>query len=854
MEELVIIDGNSLMNRAFYALPLLSNSKGEFSNAVYGFANILIKAILDRKPKYIAVALDYGKKTFRNDMYNGYKDKRKPTPEELKMQFPILKEMLKTMGIFYIEKQGFEADDLIGTLTQKFNNVKNIIVTGDRDSLQLINNNTEVWLTKKGVTEIKEMNLNSLYEELKLQPYQIIELKALMGDSSDNIPGVLGVGEKTALSLLYDFDDIDGVYSNIGKIGGKLQEKLISNKEMAYLSKKLATINTSVEVNVSLEDLEYKFPFSTEAYEFFKTYEFNSLLKREDLFVSSIQDFSNKNKIQANRLEIENIEQLSKQIKHIENAKLFCFELNNNIFSFAYDKNCEFYINIQTDLLSSKVDLGEVLLLLKPVFENENINKYVYNIKQQRRNLKAFNISLSNAGFDCLLAYYLLMCGEREANIANLYSSYNLDEQYLAINLINLQEILTKEMSDANLLNLYNNIEMPLTNVLFNMEENGFKINEVVLEELENRYSQEIDSLSATIIKLAGMEFNINSPKQLAEILFDKLGLSCYNNKKKSTSIEHLEEMFDLHPIVPAIIRYRKIQKIYSTYVEAYKQIVKEKGCIIHTVFNQTLTATGRLSSSEPNLQNIPVRDDEGKILRKMFVSSFNNGVLVSADYSQIELRLLAHMSQDENLINAFNNNIDIHSSTASEVFGVPIQEVSSQMRRMAKAVNFGIIYGISDYGLAQNIGTSRKQAKEFIETYFSKYPKVKEYMDSNVNMAKASGYAYSIFNRRRKINELFAPNYMTRQFGERVAMNMPLQGSASDIIKLAMINVEKAIKENNLKSKLILQVHDELIVDCSEDEIGTITKILKDNMENVVKLSVPLTVDINFGKTWYDC
>ena len=504
--------------------------------------------------------------------------------------------------------------------------------------------------------------------------------------------------------------------------------------------------------------------------------------------------------------------------------------------------------------MSSKVDIGAVIKELKLIFEDKTIKKYVYDYKQQMHNLKNFGITLNGVEFDCLLAYYLFMCGEREAKIDSLYSSYNLDKKYLAVNLIELKDVLITELDKSNLLSLYKNIEMPLIPVLFSMEETGFKIDKNILNELESRYSAEIETLTTTIKNLAGTDFNINSPKQLGEILFDKLGLVCYNNKKKSTSIEHLEEMFDLHPIIPAIIRYRKIQKIYSTYIEAYKSIVETKGDVIHTIFNQTLTTTGRLSSSEPNLQNIPVRDDEGKILRKMFISSYEDGLIISADYSQIELRLLAHLSNDQNLINAFNNNIDIHASTASEVFNVPIQEVSQQMRRMAKAVNFGIIYGISDYGLSQNIGSTRKQAKQYIEMYFERYPKVKEYMDKNIENAKLTGYAYSIFNRRRKINELFAPNYVTKQFGERVAMNMPLQGSASDIIKLAMINVQKALKENNLKSKLVLQVHDELIVDCHKDEITIVTKILRDNMENVVTLSVPLIVDINLGKNWFDC
>lgn len=853
MDELVIIDGNSLINRAFYALPLLSNSKGEYSNGVYGFANILIKTILERNPKYIAVCLDYGKKTFRNKMFVDYKAKRKPTPEELKSQFPILKQMLNAMGIFYIEKEGFEADDLIGTLTRKFDNIKNLVITGDKDALQLVNSNTEVWLTKRGVTEIKDLTEENFLKEMSINPNQVIELKALMGDSSDNIPGIAGVGEKTALDLLHNYHSLDGVYQNLDKFKGKLLEKIVSGKDSAYLSKQLATINTDVPLNINLEDLEYQFPFNTEVYEFFKNYEFNSLIKRPDLF-KHLENKTDMLNSFANKIELKSLADVEKQIKHILLAKTLCFELNNQTFSFAYDKNCEFFCNIQGNLIDNNLDIGEVLTTLKPILEDNNIKKIVYDKKLTMHALNKFNIKLSGVDFDVLLAYYLLVAGEREANLTNICSSYNLSQDLLAVNLITLREILQEQLKQANMWELYTNIEFPLIDVLYQMEINGFKIDTNILEELASRYSQEILELTNTIKRLAGQDFNVNSPKQLSDVLFDKLGLVSANNKKRSTSIEYLEAMYDLHPIIPAIIRYRKIQKMFNGYVEAYRNIVTADDCIIHTVFHQTLTATGRLSSSEPNLQNLPVRDDEGKNLRKMFTTSFEDGVLVSADYSQIELRLLAHLAQDERLIFAFNNNIDIHALTASEVFGVEIQNVTPQMRRTAKAVNFGIIYGISDYGLAQNINSTRREANEYIERYFARYPKVREYMDNNIKTAKETGYAFSLFNRRRKINELFSPMYMTRQFGERVAMNMPLQGSASDIIKLAMVNVSKAIKENNLKSKLILQVHDELIVDAPREEISIVSKILKDNMQNVVKLSVPLTVDASSGKTWYDC
>lgn len=853
MDKLVIIDGNSLINRAFYALPLLSNSKGEFSNGVYGFANILIKAILEIKPKYLVVALDYGKKTFRNNMYSGYKAKRKPTPSELISQFPILKEMLKAMNITYIEKEGFEADDIIGTISKKFN-TENIIITGDKDSLQLISPNTTVWLTKKGITETIVMDEISLKLEWGLEPYQIIELKSLMGDSSDNIPGVSGIGEKTALNLLSSYTTLQGVYDHIDEIKGKVQEKLLQDKENAFLSKTLATINCEVPLNVTLQDFEYNFPFSKQVFDFFKNYEFNSLIKKLDLFEdNATTNDKSFEKYSANRIEITNIDALKQQVKYINSAEAFNFELNNEIFSFAYDKNCEFFCKVQPNLLDNYVDIVEVLTELKPVFENEEIKKCLYDIKATKHSLSSFNITLNGADFDAILAYYLICAGERDATKASLNALYGLEEEFNGVNLFYLKEYLLADLEKNNLIDLYNNIEFPLIDVLYNMETAGFKIDINILNQLSERYSQEVEALSQTIKRIAGFDFNLNSPKQLGEVLFDKLGLSCYNNKKKSTSMEHLQDLYDLHPIVPAIIRYRKIQKIYTTYIEAYKNIVKVKESdVIHTVFNQTLTSTGRLSSSEPNLQNLPVRDDEGKTLRKMFVTRYKDGALVSADYSQIELRLLAHMSQDEKLIEAFNNNLDIHSLTASEVFNVDIALVTPEMRRTAKAVNFGIIYGISQYGLSQNINTSVQQAQKYIDAYFNKYPKIKQYMQNNVETAKQTGYAYSLFNRRRKINELFVPK--TRMFGERIAMNMPLQGTASDIIKLAMISVSKVLKEQNLKSQLIMQVHDELIIDAPQDEISIVAKILKDNMQNAVKLSVPLTVDVNSGNNWCDC
>lgn len=852
-EKFVIIDGNSLINRAFYALPLLSNSKGEYSNGVYGFVNILIKAIFEIKPKYIAVALDYGKKTFRNNLFPEYKAKRRPTPNELISQFPILRKFLDTMQIKYIELEGYEADDIIGTLSHSFN-TKNIIVTGDRDALQLINDNTEVWLTKKGITEVKNMNSISFKEEYGIDVSKFIDLKALMGDASDNIPGVLGVGEKTGLELIKTYGSLDGVYENTDKLKGKMQEKIVLGKSSAYLSRELSTIKTDIALNVKLDDFLYPFPFSEEVYKLFDEYDFNSLTKRDDIFIGKVETKSKQPKFVANEIEIKDYETLDKQIGHIKKSGFFNFEITNTALSFAYDKNCEYYVEMNDTLLRAPFTFDGALGKLKEIFEDEKIEKIVYDKKTLMHHLDNLNINLKGVKFDVILAYYLLIAGEKEATKKNLFNDYDINEKLQGVSLFYLYDILKKELIDNKLDDLYNKIEFPLTDVLFEMEKTGFKIDKNTLSDLRNKYTSELESLATTIHTLAGREFNVNSPKQVGEVLYNDLKLISYNNKKKSTSIDRLEELYDLHPIISYIIRYRKIKKIVSTYIEPYEEMLSGDENIIHTLFNQTLTATGRLSSSEPNLQNIPVREEEGRNLRKIFITRHKEGALVSADYSQIELRLLAHYSNDESLINAFHNGIDIHSLTASEIFGVPIQDVDAGMRRTAKAVNFGIIYGISDFGLAQNIGCTRKQAKEYIERYFKRYSKIKAYLDSCIESAKNTGYARTLFNRRRKINELASSKYITKNFGERVAMNTPLQGSASDIIKLAMVNVHKALIEKNMKSKLILQIHDELIIDATNDEITLVARLLKENMENVVKLSVPLTVDVSSGKTWFDC
>ncbi len=849
-DKLVIIDGNSLINRAFYALPQLANAEGVISNGVFGFATILVKIITEIKPKYICVALDYGKHTFRTDMYAEYKGTRKGTPEELKSQFPILRDMLSAMGIQHIEKEGIEADDIIGTLTRRFD-TENIVVTGDKDSFQLINDNTWVMFTKRGVTETINYDQAQLFNDYGLKPFQIVELKSLMGDSSDNIPGVSGVGEKTALSLLYKYETLDNVYNHIDEITGKLKEKLVNSKEMAYLSHTLATIDTNCDFECTLEDCEYQFPFNEEVFKFFKRYQFNSLLKKSNLFEESQpKTFEYEKSIEQYNIDsLDIVQQISNEIKKEKKVYL---NLSGGVSIFV--NNREYNLSEKVDLLTPTIECSDLFNGLKDVFEDETIEKCVFDYKSILHTLKKYNVGLNNVSFDVYLARYLIN-NNNKSNISfeDLLIENNLNLNYRAYNLKSLEEMYVDNLNQLQLTNLYKDIELPLTKVLYNMEIVGFKIDQDVLYQLDSKFDTELKQVSNEIYDLADCEFNLNSPKQLGEVLFDKMNLYHGNNKKKSTGIDVLNSLKNDHPIIEKIIRYRQISKLYSTYIKSFEELINKDTGKIYTTFNQTLTSTGRLSSSDPNLQNIPVRSEEGKELRKMFVPSTSDGYIVSADYSQIELRLLASFCGDEKLIEAFRRGDDIHALTASHVFGVDLKDVTSQMRRDAKAINFGIIYGISDYGLSQNIGSTRKAAKEYIDTYFLKYPLVKKYMDDNVEYCKKNGYIKTYFGRIRFIPEINNSNYNIRQLGERCAMNMPLQGSASDIIKLAMIRVYNRMKDENLQSKLILQIHDELIVDCVKSELEKVTTILKEEMENVVELKVKLEVNVSYGKDWYE-
>ena len=833
MERLVIIDGNSLVNRAFYALPLLSTTSGKIYNAVYGFCNILIKLITEEKPEYLVVAFDAGRKTFRNELYADYKGTRKSMPDELAAQMPALKELLHTMNITTIEQKGIEADDIIGTLARRFDNVKSIIVTGDRDSLQLIDHKTEVWLTKHGISQILELNERQLFEEFGLRPSQIVDLKSLMGDASDNIPGVSGIGEKTAMALLQQYGTMQNLYAHIDEITGKTQQKLIDGKNMAKLSYDLATIRTNCDIKCELKDCVYDFPFNNQVKQKFSEYEFRSLVKRDDLFDTTNAPLHTKQNIVADMQTLQTI--LSKATDKIG------LHIVSNVLYLAIDKENSYTIDVDDNIISA---LAEVL-------QNKNVLKILYDKKSMLHYFDKHNITIHNA-VDVSLGIYLLNSNLNESDPKYTLDYIGLNGQTIGSSLVQAWDYLQDELPKHNLTDLYNNIELPLVDVLYSMECTGISVDTKVLEQLRPVYQDEAYRLEQQIYALAGCEFNIASPKQLAEILFDKLHISDYDNKKHSTAVDKLLLVANTHPIVDLILRWRKIAKIVSTYIDGMKVWIKEDNKI-HTTFNQSLTVTGRLSSTEPNLQNLPIRSDEGKELRKMFVPSSTNNVLLSADYSQIELRLLAHYSKDPILCSAYREERDIHGATASQIFDEPLDSVTPLQRRMAKAVNFGIIYGISPFGLARNLGISQKVAKEYIDKYFEMYPTIKIYLDNSVATAQKQGYVTTMFGRIRNL-DLSGDNKQTLAFNERAAMNMPLQGTASDIIKLAMINIYKKIQQKHLKTKMLLQIHDELIFDVPKDELKVVYDLVKHEMENVVKLNVPLTVSISYGENLYEC
>lgn len=849
MKKLVILDSNSLLNRAFYALPPMTNSKGIHTNAIYGFTTMLFKIINDIKPDYIAAAFDKSRITFRNSEYAEYKAGRKKMPDELAEQFEPLKKLLSAFNIGIYEIANYEADDIIGTISKRFESpeMQVTIYTGDRDSLQLVSDYTNVIITKKGISETELYNREELKKRYGLTPERMIDLKGLMGDASDNIPGVAGVGEKTALKLLNEYDSLENVYENIEKISGKkLKESLALHKDMAFLSKRIATIYRDVPVEVNLNDIEFKNYNPIKINELFIEYEFKSLMNRIKV------DSNDENNVLKN-INIAEYDGDKNILNKIINKKEFNF-----IFIYAgKDLKC---MAIDDDYIVK----SDYIKDFKEIFESKDIIKNTFEAKKAINYLKKINISVNSLNFDAEIAAYLLNPSESSYDVINLLRRYenisiveNSDIKAALIFIQNMDDIKEKilsEIKEKGMYNLFTDIEMPLIEVLSGMEITGFRVDVNILHQIGFELSEEIDKLTAEIYDDAGEEFNINSPKQLGIILFEKLNLPVIKKTKTgySTDANVLEELSDKNEIIDKILSYRQLMKLKSTYIEGLMTNIQEDGRI-HSSFNQTVTATGRISSTEPNLQNIPVKMEMGRQIRRAFLPTSDKYIIMSGDYSQIELRVLAHISKDEKLIEAFKNKEDIHRRTASEVLGIPQEEVTSLERSRAKAVNFGIIYGLSDFGLARDLKISRREAKNYIDNYFERYKDVKKYLENAVQEGKEIGYVKTLMNRIRYIPEIKSSNRNVRMFGERLAMNTPIQGSAADIIKIAMVRVYKRLESEGLKSKLILQVHDELILDAYKDEADYVKELLKYEMENAVKLSVPMVVDINSGCSWYD-
>ena len=877
-KTLVIIDGNSIINRAFYALPEMSNKEGLKTNAIYGFTNMLLKIIDTYNPTHISVAFDRKAPTFRHIEFKEYKAGRKKMPDELREQFEPLKDLLDKFNIHRLEIDGYEADDIIGTVSKiaEDNGFKVYIVTGDKDAIQLASNKTTTLITKKGVGEVEEYDYDSVIEKYEMTPTQFIDLKGLMGDKSDNIPGVPGIGEKTGIKLIKEFSSIEGIFDNIDSIKGSTKKKLEENKELAIMSKKLATIIRDVPVEFNLEELEYGNYNTKDILDVFKYLGFTSLIPRIGSLDES-EDIVNEANVEISKL--EDIDEFINKVKENNELIIKTVTREGNIL----DKRIK-YIFLSVDGKKIYYVEENSIHKLEYIFTSNEIKKLGYNLKDDYIALKPYGIKLENIYFDITIAEYLIdsmsstsyECSAiamkyltkkvktKEELLgkgvkAKKYQDLGFEELSSHISQIidtvkSVMPIMEENLKESNMDGLLYHVEMPLVEVLADMEYEGVKVDKEKLNELGSQFKEIIKKLESEIYKISGEEFNINSPKQLGVILFEKLGLPVIKKTKTgySTNAEVLDKLKDQSPIIDKIIEYRQIVKLNSTYVEGLLSIINPIDGRIHSSFNQTITTTGRISSTEPNLQNIPVKLEMGRNIRKVFISD-KECKLVDADYSQVELRVLAHMSQDETMIDAFKHNEDIHTKTASQVFNVSMDEVTSKQRSDAKAVNFGIVYGKSDFGLSEDLNIPVKQAKEYIENYFNKYNKIKEFMDNIIEDASSNGYVTTILNRRRYIPEIKSSNFMLRNAGKRAAMNAPIQGSAADIIKIAMINVYKKLEENNLKSKLILQVHDELIVEAVDSEIDIVKKIVKDEMENAVCLDVNLDVDLNIGDSWYD-
>lgn len=864
MKKLLILDSNSILNRAFYGVRYLSAKDGTPTNAIYGFLNILLKLIKEQEPDYICAAFDVKAPTFRHKQYEGYKAQRKPMPEGLAAQMPLAKDVLRAMGVTILEKEGYEADDIIGTVARlcEESEISCFIATGDKDDLQLASDKTKVILTvtKSGYNETIIYDDKAVKEKYHVTPTEFIDVKALMGDPSDNIPGVKGVGEKTAMSLIEKHHSIEYIYENIDGIGlkGAMLQKMKDGREMAFMSKELATINrnTPIEFN-AVECVFDGFENNCELYEILKRLELNSIIKKldlsggdnvkenEDIFKDFSYQVGDKNMISGDKVTV-----------------VLDFD-GDNISSAAVGAgNNAVVLNEQDDI--------------KELLEDDSVAKVMSDVKEAIVKLNG-RIDIKNISDDTAIAAYLVDPAKNEYTIEKLASEYFgtviekpevkqlslLDDvetdrsEYLAkcaVALGVLNECIGDKIKENGQEKLYQEVELPLVTVLAHLEINGFLVDDNQLKEFADKLGEKIDALTNEIYMLAGEEFNINSPKQLGVILFEKLELKPVKKTKTgyATNADVLEKLRDKHPIVNFIMEYRQLAKLKSTYCDGLTAVVNPNTHRIHSVFTQTVTVTGRLSSTEPNLQNIPTRTELGREIRKMFVAK-DGYVLVDADYSQIELRVLAHIANDETMINAFRNNEDIHAVTASQVLGIPLEDVTKEQRSSAKAVNFGIVYGIGEFSLAQDLHISVKEAKAYIESYLEKYHGVRNYMESIKEQAKKDGYVKTMLNRIRYIPELKSPNYNIRQFGERVALNTPIQGTAADIIKLAMVRVDNRLINEGLKSKLILQVHDELIVEAHKDEVDKVKQILSEEMQGAMELNVPLKVDMSTGHSWYD-
>lgn len=867
MEKFIIIDGSSLMYRAFFALPLLTSSEGIYTNAIMGFSNMLGKILTDYKPDCIAVAFDKSRKTFRTDMYEEYKGQREKTPDELKSQIPLLQEFLEALGIAFIEKDNYEADDIIGTLAKKSaaKGYEALIVTGDKDALQLIAPQIKVMLTKRGIMDMQVFDEAAFEEKYAgLKPQKLIDIKALMGDSSDNIPGVPGIGEKTALKLLTQFGDLENLLGNIENVSGKkLKEKLEQNQDLARLSYKLATI--CCEVDVDFIPDEYRLsPDIVKLQLFCDKYELKTVFGRmrkilatefkSDLQQEITLDFESKALPDYQILNAENIAEFKQTVLKEKELSLL-MQTEGRVPDVG--------IKLMAVCTGGKIGLiKEDFSLFDDITADENIVKNVYDVKS------CYHAGLNLRGKvnDILLMAYLLEPAKRsyEMNVIRQIASVEetadyeqlKDEDKFIYDVQNLNEVSAKlqnGLKDMQMDRLYREIEFPLAKMLADMENDGIYINEAKLDAMNVQMNDELHVLEQNIYELAGEIFNINSPKQLGEILFVKLGLPALKKTKTgfSTNAEVLENLIYAHPIIAKILDYRLLNKLKTTYLDGLKALINPKTMRIHTSFNQTVTETGRLSSSEPNLQNIPVRTAEGKKIRSLFEPGEGFDQILSADYSQIELRIMAHMSEDRHFLEAFRQNQDIHQATAAQVFHVPIEKVTPQMRSRAKAVNFGIIYGISPFGLAKNLHISPKEAGEYIDNYLTECSGVKNFMEKIVKDAHEKGYVTTLFGRRRYLPAIKSRNFTQRSLAERMAMNTPIQGTAADIIKIAMNRASEAIKAAKLKSRILLQVHDELVLEVVNEEIKQVSEILRSAMQNTIELKVPLTIDINYGKNW---